>query len=121
MVSMSGPVYKAGTLYGNPLAMNSGYTMLSILNRHPEYYTNLAGKGDYLNRQLTDVLKKHNIEFRINQVGSMISLFFTNQTVKDFRSAESTDPARLSQFVHAMLKPGISLPPSRFVAWFTLG
>ncbi len=118
VVAPSGPVYQAGTLSGNPLAMNAGYTMLSILNRHPEYYADLEGKGDYLNRQLTDVLKKHNIEFRINQVGSMISLFFTNQKVKDFKSAESTDQELFSQFFHAMLKRGIYLPPSPFESWF---
>lgn len=118
MVAPAGPVYQAGTLSGNPLAMNAGYTLLNILNRHPEYYADLEGKGDYLNKQLTAVLKRYKTEFRINQVGSMISLFFTDQKVKDFKSAESTDQELFRQFFHAMLKRGIYLPPSPFESWF---
>src|SRR5690625_3090229 len=114
----AGAVDQGGPPYGKPLRHDARYYMPSILDRHPEHYADLEGKGDYLNRQLTDVLKKHNIEFRINQVGSMISLFFTDQKVKDFKSAESTAQELFSQFFHAMLKRGIYLPPSPFESWF---
>ena len=118
IVAPSGPVYQAGTLSGNPLAMSAGYTLLNVLNRHPEYYADLEGKGDYLKKQLTLLLKKHDLDFHINQVGSMISIFFTNQKVTDFETANSTDQEFFKRFFHAMLKRGIYLPPSPFESWF---
>lgn len=118
MVSPDGPVYQAGTLSGNPLAMSAGRALLSTLDRHPEYYVELEEKTDYLKKGLREVLIKHDVDFTINQVGSMISVFFTKEAVTDFKSADKTDKAFFSKFYHQMLKRGIYLPPSPFESWF---
>ncbi|MEX1260617.1 MAG: glutamate-1-semialdehyde 2,1-aminomutase [Balneolaceae bacterium] len=118
MVSPDGPVYQAGTLSGNPLAMSAGRALLSTLDKHPEYYVELEEKADYLKKGLREVLIKHDVDFTINQVGSMISVFFTKEAVTDFKSADTTDKAFFSKFYHQMLKRGIYLPPSPFESWF---
>ncbi|MEX2456392.1 MAG: glutamate-1-semialdehyde 2,1-aminomutase, partial [Balneolaceae bacterium] len=118
MVSPDGPVYQAGTLSGNPLAMSAGRALLSALDKHPEYYVELEEKADYLKKGLREVLIKHDVDFTINQVGSMISVFFTKEAVTDFKSADTTDKAFFSKFYHQMLKRGIYLPPSPFESWF---
>jgi glutamate-1-semialdehyde 2,1-aminomutase len=118
VVAPVGPVYQAGTLSGNPLAMSAGLAQLSALENHPEYYVELEEKTEYLKKGLSRVLQKHKIEHSLNQVGSMISLFFTNQKVTNFKTANSTDKEFFSQFFHKMLKQGIYLPPSPFESWF---
>lgn len=118
VVSPDGPVYQAGTLSGNPLAMHAGFAQLSILENHPEYYVELEEKGAYLVKGLRKVLEGHGIEFRINQVGSMLSLFFTGEPVTDFRSASGTDQQFFRLFFHEMLNRGVWLPPSPFESWF---
>jgi len=118
MVSPDGPVYQAGTLSGNPLAMSAGRALLSTLDKHPEFYVELEEKTDYLKKGLREALIKHDVDFTINQVGSMISIFFTKEAVTDFKSADTTDKAFFSKFYHQMLKRGIYLPPSPFESWF---
>ncbi|NBB76259.1 MAG: glutamate-1-semialdehyde 2,1-aminomutase [Bacteroidetes bacterium] len=118
VVAPVGPVYQAGTLSGNPLAMNAGQALLGTLEKHPEYYVELEEKGEYLAHKLKKVFEKHETDVRINQVGSMITLFFTDQDVTDFRSADSTDKELFRLFYHEMLKQGIYLPPSPFESWF---
>ncbi len=118
MVSPDGPVYQAGTLSGNPLAMSAGHALLSKLDKHPELYIELEEKTDYLKKGLREVLIKHDVDFAMNQVGSMISVFFTKENVTDFKSANTTDKEFFSKFYHQMLKRGIYLPPSPFESWF---
>lgn len=118
VVSPDGPVYQAGTLSGNPLAMSAGKTLLTILDKHPEYYVELEEKTEYLKKGLREVLLKHDIKHVINQVGSMISIFFTDSAVTNFATADTTDKEFFSKFYHQMLKRGIYLPPSPFESWF---
>ena len=118
MVSPAGPVYHAGTLSGNPLAMAAGYTLLSELNEHPEYYDELEEKGQYLKEGLRKVLDSKGIDYTINQVGSMMTLFFTAGPVVDQASAQQTDTDLFGRFYHGMLEQGIYLPPSNFECFF---
>jgi len=118
VVAPVGPVYQAGTLSGNPLAMSAGLAQLSALEKHPEYYVILEEKTAYLRRGLKKVLEKHEVAYDMHQVGSMISIFFTESKVKDFATANTTDGVLFKKFFHQMLKRGIYLPPSPFESWF---
>jgi glutamate-1-semialdehyde 2,1-aminomutase len=118
VVSPDGPVYQAGTLSGNPLAMSAGKALLSALNNHPEYYVELEEKTDYLKKGLREVLLKHEIDHGINQVGSMLSIFFTKEVISNFETANTTDKEQFADFYHQMLERGIYLPPSPFESWF---
>ncbi len=113
-----GNVYQAGTLSGNPLAMIAGYTLLSHLKNIPSIYDELEQKGEYLKNQLQAVLGKKRIPFVINQLGSMISVHFSDKPVKDFASAAAANNTLFNKFFHAMLNEGIYLPPSAFETWF---
>jgi len=118
VVSPVGPVYQAGTLSGNPLAMAAGYTLLSELNDNPRHYDELEEKATYLLSGIKEVFEKQEIPIQINQVGSMLSVFFTEAHVTNFESADTTDKERFKTFFHAMLQRGIYLPPSPFESWF---
>ena len=118
VVSPVGPVYQAGTLSGNPLAMSAGLAQLSTLDKHPELYVELEEKTEYLAKRLRIVLKKHKVDYHMNQVGSMISVFFTKEKVTSFKTANTTDQEFFKRFFHEMLKRGIYLPPSPFESWF---
>lgn len=113
-----GNVYQAGTLSGNPIAMIAGYTLLKNLQATPSIYTELDEKGTYLKEGLHGVLKKFNVPLVINQLGSMLSVHFSEQPVIDFATAASANNKLFNQFFHAMLKRGIYLPPSAFESWF---
>jgi glutamate-1-semialdehyde 2,1-aminomutase len=118
VVSPVGPVYQAGTLSGNPLAMAAGYALLSELQNNPRHYDELEEKAAYMVSGLKDVFNKHEVPVTINKVGSMIALFFTDKEVADFRSASLTDKEYFKAFFHGMLEQGIYLPPSPFESWF---
>lgn len=118
VVAPDGPVYQAGTLSGNPLAMHAGFAQLSVLDRHPEYYVELEEKAEYFVNRLKTVLNQHKVEYHLNQVGSMLSVFFTDETVMSFNTANTTDQNVFRLFFHEMLKRGIYLPPSPFESWF---
>lgn len=113
-----GKVYQAGTLSGNPIAMIAGITTLKILKSNPSIYQELEEKTSYLQSGLEMVLKKKNGPFVINRFGSMISVHFTDQPVRDFTSASQSDTAKFSRFFHGMLEQGIYLPPSAYESWF---
>ena len=113
-----GKVYQAGTLSGNPIAMVAGYTLLQTLQDNPFIYRQLDEKGMYLKEGLHGVLKKFNVPFVINQLGSMLSVHFSETPVVDFASASAANNAFFSRFFHAMLQRGIYLPPSAFESWF---
>jgi len=117
-VSPLGPVYQAGTLSGNPIAMSAGLTMLHYLNDHPEVYTQLEASGKRLVAGFSSSMKKLGLDYTVNQIGSMYTLFFTNQPVTDFPSAKASDLALFGKYFHAMLEKGIYLGPSQFESMF---
>jgi glutamate-1-semialdehyde 2,1-aminomutase len=113
-----GKVYQAGTLSGNPIAMTAGYTLLKELKEKPAIYSELDEKGIYLENGISEVLQKHNIPYRINRLGSMISLHFSDHDVIDFATASTADIPLFNRFFHHMLNNGIYLPPSAYESWF---
>ncbi|MGB5318480.1 glutamate-1-semialdehyde 2,1-aminomutase, partial [Eudoraea sp.] len=113
-----GPVYQAGTLSGNPLAMSAGLAMLTELNENPDIFKSLAKKTEYLHKGLSEVLTKNKIAHTINRFGSMISVHFTDQEVVDFDSAAKGNNDRFKAYFHGMLAEGVYLPPSAFESYF---
>lgn len=113
-----GPVYQAGTLSGNPLAMSAGLAMLTELNNNPDIYRSLADKTSYLHKGLGKVLNENGIPHQINRFGSMISIHFTETAVEDFESSAKGNNETFKKFFHGMLKQGIYLPPSAFESYF---
>ncbi len=117
-VAPDGPVYQAGTLSGNPVAMASGIATLKHLKNNPNIYSSLNSKASKLKVEIAEILKSKSIAFRINQLGSMISVHFTNEDVIDFDSASMGNNETFKRFFHHMLDNGIYLPPSAFESWF---
>ncbi|MCF0041070.1 glutamate-1-semialdehyde 2,1-aminomutase [Dyadobacter fanqingshengii] len=117
-VSPAGPVYQAGTLSGNPIAMAAGLTMLNYLNDHPEVYTQLETSGEKLANGFKASMRKLGLNYTLNQIGSMYTLFFTDQPVTDFPSAKSSDLPLFGRYFHAMLDRGIYMGPSQFESMF---
>jgi glutamate-1-semialdehyde 2,1-aminomutase len=113
-----GPVYQAGTLSGNPLAMSAGLAMLQQLNDDAEIYTRLKEKTDYLHKGLSKVLTERGITHTINQVNSMISVHFAEDAVVDFTSSAKGDNPQFKKFFHGMLAKGIYIAPSAYETWF---
>lgn len=118
VVSPVGPVYQAGTLSGNPLAMAAGLALLSELHNNPTHYSELEEKTAYLEKGLDEALSTAGFPYHINRVGSMISIFFTDQRPTDFESAIKTDAERFKSYFHHLLDSGIYLPPASYEAWF---
>ena len=118
LLSPLGPVYQAGTLSGNPLAMAAGYQMLLELNSDKEIFKRLEEKTAYLENGIHKVLSENNIEFTINRVGSMISVHFDKNEVYDFETAKNGDNERFKKFFHELLKRGIYIAPSAYETWF---
>lgn len=117
-VSPAGPVYQAGTLSGNPIAMAAGLTMLQYLDTHEEVYAQLNTIGDKLVSGIQASLNKLDLNYTINHLGSMYSLFFTDKEVFDFASAKHADTALFGKYFQAMLHRGIYLAPSQFESLF---
>jgi glutamate-1-semialdehyde 2,1-aminomutase len=117
-VSPQGPVYQAGTLSGNPIAMSAGLMILHYLNDHDEVYEQIEASGQYLAKELAKVNAALGKNYTINQVGSMISIFFTDQPVNDFEGAKSCDTEMFGKYFQGMLNEGVYLPPAQFESWF---
>jgi len=113
-----GNVYQAGTLSGNPIAMIAGYTLLKELKNNPGIYKELDEKAAYLYKGLNIVLKSSGQPYVINQLGSLISIHFSEKPVIDFTSAAAANNALFNKYFHHMLQAGIYLPPSAFETWF---
>ncbi len=113
-----GPVYQAGTLSGNPLAMEAGLTMLKALNNDNTVFDRLDKKTGYLESGIRAVLLKNNINFSINRVGSMISVHFADEAVIDFETAKKGDNDTFKKFFHGLLSEGIYIAPSAYESWF---
>ena len=115
----AGPIYQAGTLSGNPLAMAAGLATLKIIDETPDFHKNLEEKSARLEKGLRENLKQTGHKGVINRVGSMITLFFTElDAVKSFDEANQSDTEKFSKYFMAMLEQGIYLPPSQFEAAF---
>lgn len=113
-----GPVYQAGTLSGNPLAMAAGYALLNSLNTDAELYERLEKKTAYLHEGISIVLTNCDIKHTINRVGSMISIHFSEIPVVDFKTAADGNNDRFKSFFHGMLDAGVYIAPSAFESWF---
>ena len=117
-LSPIGPVYQAGTLSGNPLAMAAGYAMLQELNNDSDIFKRLDEKTTYLHKGIEKVLTENNIVFTINSVGSMISVHFDANPVFDFETAKNGDNETFKKFFHGLLNEGIYIAPSAYESWF---
>ncbi|HHO58233.1 MAG TPA: aminotransferase class III-fold pyridoxal phosphate-dependent enzyme, partial [Oceanithermus profundus] len=117
-VAPEGPVYQAGTLSGNPLAMAAGLATLQALEREPEIYDRLEAYGARLQEGLAAALDAAGVPHTINRVGSMLTVFFTEGPVSGFETASKTDTAAFRRFFHALLEGGVYWPPSAYEAAF---
>ena len=113
-----GPVYQAGTLSGNPVAMRAGLTTLEILKKHPESFENAENTTIQIAEGIHEIFTRKGIEHSMNLIGSMMSVFFTDIEVKDFEDAKTANNPIFNRFYHHLLQNGIYLPPSSFETWF---
>lgn len=113
-----GPVYQAGTLSGNPLAMAAGLTMLQEINKDAELFNRLEEKTAYLERGMRKVLNDNKVAYTINRVGSMISVFFDEREVVDFDTAGYGNNDTFKKFFHGLLAEGVYIAPSSYETWF---
>jgi glutamate-1-semialdehyde 2,1-aminomutase len=118
LIAPSGPVYQAGTLSGNPLAMTAGLETLKAIEADARFYPNLAASCEYLYEGITNNLRELKLDYTLNRVGSMFTLFFTGEKVVDFDSAKTSDTKRFTAYFNRMLESGVYLPPSQFEACF---
>jgi glutamate-1-semialdehyde 2,1-aminomutase len=119
LVAPAGPVYQAGTLSGNPLAMTAGLWSLAELS--PKLYRHIAALGARLAAGLADAARHVRVPLQVNAFGSLLTPFFTSEPVYDYQSALTADTAAYGRFFTGMLRRGIYLPPSQFEAWFVSG
>lgn len=117
-IAPSGPIYQAGTLSGNPLAMNAGFAALSYIKENPNIYNLLEEKSAYLETGFKENLNKLGKNYAMNRVGSMMCMFFTEGKVNDFNSAVKSDTQLYGKYFHKMLENGVYLAPAQFEALF---
>ena len=117
-VSPAGPIYQAGTLSGNPVAMAAGYAVLSKLNESEGIYKRLEEKGTKMAEGMRQNLDELGLPYTVNHLGSMCSIFFTGKKVKDFSDAKSADLEKFKKYFHIMLEEGVYLAPSQFESLF---
>jgi glutamate-1-semialdehyde 2,1-aminomutase len=116
-ISPAGPVYQAGTLSGNPLAMAAGLATLEILEESGAY-TTLEENSAKLAKGLAEAASAAGVPVAVNQIGSMVGLFFSDKPVANYADATASDTAAYARFFHAMLDNGVHLPPSQFETFF---
>jgi glutamate-1-semialdehyde 2,1-aminomutase len=117
-VSPAGPVYQAGTMSGNPIAMAAGLAALDQIEREPRFYGRLDALGQRLEDGMNEIITRRRLCCRLARAGSMWTLFFTNRRVDNWQDAATCDTARFARFFHAMLERGVLLAPSQFEANF---
>ena len=117
VLAPEGPVYQAGTLSGNPLAMAAGLAMLEAL-QDDTIFKRLEDKTRYLHKGIASALQKSGLSYKINRIGSMISVHFTEDDVVDFTSAAKGNNETFKAFFNGMLNQGIYIAPSAFESWF---
>ena len=112
-----GPVYQAGTLSGNPVAVAAGLAALELIEQL-DPYPDLERSGTRLADGLSSAFGEAGVSATVNRVESLFSVFFSEGPVKNYADAKAADHARFARFFHSMLDDGISLPPSGYEAWF---
>ena len=117
-VAPNGPIYQAGTLSGNPVAMAAGLTQLQILNEHPMYYTAMERKAQAMAHELCESAKLHGLSLTVNQCGPLLCPYFTSEPVHTFADTQHSDLEQFRNYFHGMLDRGIYLAPSQFEAVF---
>ena len=117
MVAPEGPVYQAGTLSGNPIAVAAGLATLKELTK-PGTYEKLEALASKLEEGIKEVLKDLDLPYQLHRVASMLTLFFTEKEVINFETALTSDTEKFATFWQKMLERGVYLPPSQFEAWF---
>jgi glutamate-1-semialdehyde 2,1-aminomutase len=120
-ISPAGPIYQAGTLSGNPVAMAAGLAALDVIEKEPRFYARLEALGQLLEEGLTEIIMRRRLCCRLARAGSMWTLFFTKTRVDDWQGASACDTTRFARFFHAMLDRGVLLAPSQFEANFLSG
>ncbi|MGB2958161.1 MAG: glutamate-1-semialdehyde 2,1-aminomutase [Bacteroidota bacterium] len=118
MVAPNGPMYQAGTLSGNPLAMTAGFETLTLLNDDVSLYDRLEARGEQLAAGWEQTIRDLDLPLTLNRVGSMLTLFFTEKRVVDYRTATACDTGRFAIYFRSMLEQGLYFPPSQFEAAF---
>ena len=118
MVAPAGPVYQAGTLSGNPIAMAAGLTQLKILWEDQDIYKRLYQKGELLYEGIRKIFLEKGVDYQVNSVSSLGCIFFTENKVTDYTSAKTSDTAEFSKYFRYMLNNGIHIAPSQFEAMF---
>ena len=118
MVSPAGPVYQAGTLSGNPVAMAAGLAQLKLLWEDQDVYTRIYRKGEYLFEGIQKILKENEVPYRVNHTASLGCIFFTSEKVTDYTSAKTADTKAFAEYFKYMLNHGVHLAPSQFEAMF---
>lgn len=118
MIAPSGPVYQAGTLSGNPLATTAGLAILNLITKDLAVYDRLEEKGKIIADGIRKQVNQLGKNYTVNQLGSMITLFFTERPVNNFNDAKTSDLSLFAQYFQGMLRRGVYLPPSQFESWF---
>lgn len=118
VVSPAGGVYQAGTLSGNPIAMAAGLTQLTILKEHPEYYKALNENAEWFFAEIQKTVAEAGLPYQVNHVGSIGSLFFTKEKVRDYDSAKTSDTKAFAEYCNYMLNHGVYLAPAQFESIF---
>lgn len=117
-VAPIGPVYQAGTLSGNPVAMAAGLAQLGILKEHPEYYKKLNDTADAFFYEIEKITEQSGRNCKVNHIGSLGSIFFTGEEVTDYASAKTSDIKAFARYARYMISHGIYVAPSQFEAMF---
>ena len=118
MVAPLGPVYQAGTLSGNPVAMAAGFAQLCILKEHPEYYQKLNETSDAFFQEIEKITAQSGKVCQVNHIGSLGSIFFTGEEVFDYARAKTADTQAFARYARYMISHGIYVAPSQFEAMF---
>lgn len=118
MVAPVGPVYQAGTLSGNPVAMAAGMAQLKYLKEHPEVYTKINELGVYFRNKVDKLFGRYNLKYQVTGIGSLACLFFANSKVTDYETAKMADTKEYARYFRFMLEHGIYIAPAQFEAMF---
>ncbi len=118
MVAPVGPVYQAGTLSGNPVAMAAGMAQLKYLKEHPEVYTKINELGEYFRNKVDELFGRYNLKYQVTGIGSLACLFFANSKVTDYETAKMADTKEYARYFRFMLEHGVYIAPAQFEAMF---
>lgn len=118
MVAPVGPVYQAGTLSGNPVAMAAGMAQLKYLKEHPEVYTKINELGEYFRNRVDELFGRYNLKYQVTGIGSLACLFFAKSKVTDYETAKTADTKEYARYFRFMLEHGVYIAPAQFEAMF---